>query len=46
MLADLAGFDHFLQKPCDPEVLVRLLEPLRAPPAEDTHAPPTSGRQP
>lgn len=28
MLADLAGFNHFLQKPCDPEVLLRLLEPL------------------
>jgi CheY-like chemotaxis protein len=29
MLADLAGFNHFLQKPCDPVVLIRLLEPLR-----------------
>lgn len=29
MLADLAGFSHFLQKPCDPRVLLRLLEPLR-----------------
>lgn len=29
MLADIAGFNHFLQKPCDPEVLLRLLEPLR-----------------
>jgi CheY-like chemotaxis protein len=29
MLADLAGFSHFLQKPCDPQVLLRLLEPLR-----------------
>jgi CheY-like chemotaxis protein len=28
MLADLAGFNHFLQKPCDPQVLLRLLEPL------------------
>lgn len=28
MLADMAGFDHFLQKPCDPQVLLRLLEPL------------------
>ena len=38
MLADLAGFDHFLQKPCDPQVLLRLLEPLRAP-ADDRTAP-------
>lgn len=29
MLADLAGFNHFLQKPCDPLVLMQLLEPLR-----------------
>lgn len=36
MLADLAGFNHFLQKPCDPQVLLRLLEPLRlAPAAQD-----------
>jgi CheY-like chemotaxis protein len=35
MLADLAGFDHFLQKPCDPQVLLRLLEPLRAGDAPD-----------
>lgn len=28
MLADLAGFNHFLQKPCDPQVLIQLLEPL------------------
>ena len=26
MLADLAGFSHFLQKPCDPQVVLRLLE--------------------
>ena len=37
MLADLAGFNHFLQKPCDPEVLLRLLEPLRLASAEDTN---------
>ena len=28
MLADLAGFNHFHQKPCDPQILLRLLEPL------------------
>ena len=28
MLAELAGFDYFLQKPCDPQALLRLLEPL------------------
>lgn len=33
MLADLAGFTHFLQKPCDPQVLLQLLEPLRQLPA-------------
>ena len=37
MLADLAGFNHFLQKPCDPNVLLKLLEPLRLrPPGDDT----------
>jgi CheY-like chemotaxis protein len=35
MLADLAGFSHFLQKPCDPQVLLKLLEPLRHMPAVD-----------
>lgn len=30
MLADLAGFSHFIQKPCDPRVLLALLEPLAA----------------
>lgn len=39
MLADLAGFNHFLQKPCDPEVLLRLLEPLRnRRPLDETNA--------
>ncbi len=28
MLADLAGFDHFLRKPCDPTELIKLLAPL------------------
>jgi DNA-binding response OmpR family regulator len=36
MLADLAGFNHFLQKPCDPQVLLKLLEPLRRMPAWQT----------
>lgn len=40
MLADIAGFDHFLQKPCDPDVLLRLIEPLRSERAEDTTVPP------
>ena len=41
MLADLAGFNHFLQKPCEPEALLELLEPLRlAPPREDGTLPP------
>ena len=40
MLADLAGFDHFLQKPCDPQVLLRLLEPLRAAGAPDDRTAP------
>lgn len=38
MLADLAGFNHFLQKPCDPRVLLQLLEPL-------VHAPPPAGEK-
>ena len=45
MLADLAGFTHFLQKPCEPAVLLHLLEPLRqlpAPPAWQTET--TLGR--
>ena len=45
MLADLAGFTHFLQKPCEPTVLLQLLEPLRqlpAPPAWQTET--TLGR--
>src|SRR3954465_4504902 len=28
MLADLAGFNHSLQKPCDPQILLRMLQPL------------------
>jgi DNA-binding response OmpR family regulator len=39
MLADLAGFNHFLQKPCDPQVLLKLLEPLRRQP------PPSAGME-
>jgi len=30
MLTEIAGFDHFLQKPCDAHTLLALLEPLRA----------------
>lgn len=30
MLTEIAGFDHFLQKPCDTHTLLALLEPLRA----------------
>lgn len=30
MLADMAGFNHFCQKPCDPQVVLRYLEPLAA----------------
>jgi CheY-like chemotaxis protein len=33
MLASLAGFDHFLRKPCDPKVLLQLLQPLSSNPA-------------
>jgi CheY-like chemotaxis protein len=46
MLADLAGFNHFVQKPCDPQVLLKLLEPLRLrSSADDTNAPPASGSE-
>lgn len=39
MLADLAGFNHFVQKPCDPERLLELLEPLRGRgPLDETHS--------
>lgn len=34
MLADLAGFNHFIQKPCDPQILLQLLEPLRQAPTK------------
>lgn len=47
MLADIAGFNHFLQKPCDPDVLLKLLEPLRLdPPQDEMTAPPASGSEP
>lgn len=29
MLSKLAGFHHFLEKPCDPRVVISLLAPLR-----------------
>ena len=34
MLADIAGFDHFLQKPCDISRLLELLAPLTARPPQ------------
>lgn len=45
MLTELAGFDHFLHKPCDARQVLALLEPLTArprPPAPDFSA--TMGR--
>jgi CheY-like chemotaxis protein len=30
LLAQVVGFDHHLEKPCDPNALLRLLKPLRA----------------
>ena len=30
LLGEAVGFDHYLTKPCDPQEIVRLLEPLRA----------------
>jgi CheY-like chemotaxis protein len=29
MLSELAGFHHFLEKPCDPKVVLSLLAPLK-----------------
>jgi CheY-like chemotaxis protein len=37
MLADLAGFSHFLRKPCDPRSLLELLEPLRGQPSNKAY---------
>ena len=31
LLADIAGFNHYLTKPCDPKALLALLAPLRSP---------------
>lgn len=31
ILSQLTGFDHYLLKPCEPRVLLQLLEPLRSP---------------
>jgi CheY-like chemotaxis protein len=31
LLAQLVGFDHHLEKPCDPNALIRLLAPLTSP---------------
>ena len=30
LLAQVVGFDHHLEKPCNPDALLRLLKPLRA----------------
>jgi CheY-like chemotaxis protein len=44
MLADLAGFNHFLQKPFEPDVLLGLLEPLRTTgPRDEGTLPPPGG---
>ena len=32
MLSKMAGFEYFLEKPCDPQVLLSLLAPLRRQP--------------
>lgn len=32
LLSQTVGFDHHLEKPCDPKVLLRVLEPLAMPP--------------
>jgi CheY-like chemotaxis protein len=32
MLSKLAGFHHFLEKPCDPKVVLSLLAPLKSRP--------------
>src|SRR5688572_25798372 len=31
ILSEIVGFDHYLLKPCDPNALIALLEPLRQP---------------
>jgi len=47
MLSKMAGFEYFLEKPCDPQVLLSLLAPLRRQPprrpislTDDTLIPP------
>jgi len=35
LLAQVVGFDHHLDKPCDPQVLLKLLKPLTLPQVED-----------
>jgi DNA-binding response OmpR family regulator len=40
MLARMAGFDHHLTKPCDPNALVALLEQHRKPGAGEVQIPP------
>jgi DNA-binding response OmpR family regulator len=34
-LAELSGFDHYLLKPYDPNVLLALLAPLGSPTADE-----------
>jgi CheY-like chemotaxis protein len=53
MLSHLAGFNHFLEKPCNVAALLNFLEPLRSQPAaarapflDDTAAPPDAGLTP
>jgi DNA-binding response OmpR family regulator len=31
VLSEMVGFDHYLIKPCDPNAVIALLEPLRQP---------------
>jgi CheY-like chemotaxis protein len=47
MLAQLAGFEFFLEKPCDPRVVISLLAPIkRQPPKPWVFDEPTLEREP